>query len=169
MVQLPCTPVADTTGSSTYQQASMSTPHGPFLSGSQLLVSNLQGILGLTLSRVQVCGSCSSFCIAYSFYHCRLTKYVVLWVTKFAAPPQYEERHGGSGSSYSTLEGFSFSGMPQEMDLSRYFTYLQPTPATQEIMEEEVVPATVPQRWADYEKPRVPTSARKPKRARGER
>ncbi|RLN18508.1 transposon protein, putative, Mutator sub-class [Panicum miliaceum] len=77
------------------------------------------------------------------------------------------------------LRGFGFGGMPQEMDLSQYFTYLQPTPATQEIVEEEVVPAAVPWRReirpatcfspADYEKPRAPALTRKSKSAQGER
>ncbi|RLM60879.1 hypothetical protein C2845_PM14G08190 [Panicum miliaceum] len=75
-------------------------------------------------------------------------------------------------------EGFGFGGTPQEMDLPQFFTYPQLTPATQEIVEEEVVPVAVPQRReirpaarfspADCEKPRAPVSAWKPKRARGE-
>ncbi|RLN17564.1 hypothetical protein C2845_PM02G13480 [Panicum miliaceum] len=54
---------------------------------------------------------------------------------EFAVVPQYEERHGGSGSSYSASEGFGYGGMPQEMDFSQTFTQPQPTPGTQEIME----------------------------------
>lgn len=57
---------------------------------------------------------------------------------------------------------------PQEMDLSTLFTYSQLT-ETQEIEEEEALPAAAPQRQeirlaarfspADYEMPRAPASA----------
>ncbi|RLM56026.1 hypothetical protein C2845_PM10G14350 [Panicum miliaceum] len=80
---------------------------------------------------------------------------------------------------WSSAEGFGYGGMPQEMDFSQIFTQPQPTPGTQEIVEDKVIPAAVPQRReirpaarfspANYEKPRAPASARKPKRARGER
>ena len=65
------------------------------------------------------------------------------------------------------------------MDLSQLFTYPQTTQATQEIVEEDAVLADVPHRCevrptvrfspADYDRPRAPASARKPKRGRVDR
>jgi len=95
----------------------------------------------------------------------------------YAVAAQFEDRHAGSGSSYLASEGFA--GTPQEMDYNKYFSYPKSIQDTQEIMEEDVVPADPPQRRevrptvrfspADYDRPRAPASARKPKRGRADR
>ena len=65
------------------------------------------------------------------------------------------------------------------MDFGHYFSYPQATQDTQDIVEEDVVLADLPQRRevrptirfspADYDRPRAPVSARKPKRGRADR
>ena len=95
----------------------------------------------------------------------------------YVVAPQFEDRHVGSGSSYSASEGFA--GTPQEMDFSQYFSYPPPTQDTQDIVVEEVVPSELAQRRevrptvrfspAHYDRPRAPASARKPKRGRADR
>jgi hypothetical protein len=59
-VHLPCTPVADTAGPSTYQQASMSTPYGPFLSGVPDTGFQPTGYLGFNHVPAPACGSRST-------------------------------------------------------------------------------------------------------------
>ena len=97
----------------------------------------------------------------------------------YAARAQYHERHTSSGSSYSASEGYGFGATQHEMDLGQYFSYPQATQDTQDIVEEDVVLADLPQRCevrptihfspAEYDRPRAPVSARKPKRGRADR
>lgn len=79
---------------------------------------------------------------------------------------QYDDRHAGSGSSYSASEAYGFRASQHEMDFGHYFSYPQATQDTQDIVEEDVVPANLPQRRevrptilfspADYDRPRAP-------------
>ena len=65
------------------------------------------------------------------------------------------------------------------MDFSQYFSYPPPTQDMQDIVEEDIVPSDLVQRRevrptvrfspADYDRPRAPASARKPKRGRVDR
>ncbi|CAO2177848.1 unnamed protein product [Urochloa humidicola] len=92
-------------------------------------------------------------------------------------PPPFKARHAASGSSQTVSE----EPLQDEMDLSQFFSYPQTTQATQEFTEDaKVVPfGPAAQRReirprerfspADYERPRAPASARRPKRARGVR
>ena len=64
------------------------------------------------------------------------------------------------------------------MDFSQYFSYPPPTQDTQDIVVEDVVRGDLTQRRevrptvrfspADYDRPRAPASARKPKRGRAD-
>ena len=92
----------------------------------------------------------------------------------FSVPPPFDARHAASGSSHSVSEETPH----EELDVSQFFSYTQPTQLTQEISEEEVLPfGPAAQRReirprdryspADYDRPRAPASARRPKWARG--
>ncbi|KAG2583538.1 hypothetical protein PVAP13_6KG261300 [Panicum virgatum] len=140
-VQLPRTPIADTSGPSEYQHATRSTLPQPFQTGLSSTGFTQPSFIGFNPSIAPVAA-------------------------------QFEDRHAGFGSSYLASEGFV--GTPQEMDYNQYFSYPHSTQDTQEIVEEDVVPADLPQRRevrptirfspADYDRPRAPSSARKPKR-----
>ena len=148
---MPQTPVGRTTFTSTLQEATMTTPQAP-----QFVP--LAGMCLILVCFILVC---------FTFY-VRFIIFLLLCVVYFVVPPQYEERHAASGSSYSASDGTLV-----ELDLSQYLSFPQPTQPTQEITEE------VPQRQetrptnrfspADYERPRPPASARKLKRPHGER
>ena len=117
---MPQTPMGRITFTSTLQETTMTTPLAPLLFG---MAPQFVPLTGMCLILI-----CFTIYVGFIIF-------LLLCVVYFVVPPQYEERHAASGSSYSASDGTQV-----ELDLSRYLSFPQPTPLTQEITKE------VPQR-----------------------